>query len=209
MLFLCLLFPLGFLIWCRAQGFEKFPKFALIAFTGLFPSAVFCAYKYFFSPFYYLAQDSFLMNFLYYFLTQAFVPLAVLTAAFLLMDGKDSLHDRLANIFPFYAGFYAIYIPFIILCEDVPYPFFALFAKPLIYFFMLASLPKICGELLERQRTNIKSSKKIFSIFALVAAILLPAVIESLWTLGVPSLFTVFLTLAYLAFAALISLIDR
>ncbi len=209
MLFLCLLFPLGFLIWCRAQGFEKFPKFALIAFTGLFPSAVFCAYKYFFSPFYYLTQDSFLMNFLYYFLTQAFVPLAVLTVVFFLMDGKDSVQDRLANIFPFYAGFYAIYIPFIVLCKDVPYPFFALFAKPAIYFFMLASLPKLCGGLFERQRTNVKSSKKICSIFALAAAILLPAIIESLWTLGVSVFLTVFLTLAYVAFTAAFSIIDK
>lgn len=209
MLFLCLLFPLGFLIWCRAQGFEKFPKFALIAFTGLFPSAVFCAYKYFFSPFYYLTQDSFLMNFLYYFLTQAFVPLAVLTAVFFLMDGKDSVQDRLSNIFPFYAGFYAIYIPFIVLCKDVPYPFFALFAKPVMYFFMLTSLPKLCGGLFERQRTNVKSSKKICSIFALAAAILLPAVIESLWTLGVSVFLTVFLTLAYVVFTAAFSVIDK
>lgn len=207
MLFLCLLFPLGFLIWCRAQGFEKFPKFALIAFMGLFPSAVFCAYKYFFSPFYYLTQDSFLMNFFYYFLSQTVIPLAVLTTVFFIVDGKDFVQERLANIFPFYAGFYAIYIPFIVLCKDLPYSFFALFAEPAIYFFMLLSLPKICAKFFEMQ--NVKALRKVFLIFALVAAIVLPAVIESLWTLGVPAFLTIFLTLAYLAAAAIFSVIDK
>ena len=209
MLFLCLLFPLGFLIWCRAQGFEKFPKFALIAFMGLFPSAVFCAYKYFFSPFYYLTQDSFLMNFFYYFLRQILIPIAVLTIVFFFVDGKDSVQERLANIFPFYAGFYAIYIPFIVLCKDLPYPFFALFAKPAIYFSMILSLPKICAKFFETQKPDTKALKKILLIFALVAAILLPAVIESLWTLGVPAFLTVILTLAYLAATAVFSVIDK
>lgn len=206
MLFLCLLFPLGFLIWCRAQGFEKFPKFALIAFMGLFPSAIFCTYKYFFSPFYYLTQDSFLMNFFYYFLRQTAIPLVVLTVVFFFADGKDSVQDRLANIFPFYAGFYAIYIPFIVLCKDLPYPFFALFAEPTIYFFMLFSLPKICAKLFETKKPDAKALKKVFLVFALVAAILLPSVIESLWTLGVPAFLTVFLTLAYLAVSAFAAL---
>ena len=207
MLFLCLLFPLGFLIWCRAQGFENFPKFALIAFMGLFPAALFCAYKYFFSPFYYLTQDSFLMNFSYYFLKQTFVPLAVLTAVFFFLDGKDSVQERLTNIFPLYAGFYAIYIPFIVLCINLPYPFFALFAKPAIYFFMLFALPRLCVKLFEAQKAA--TLKKVFLVFSLIAVFLLPAVIESLWTLGVPVFLTAFLTLAYLAFAAGISVIYK
>ncbi len=209
MLFLCLLFPLGFLIWCRAQGFEKFPKFALLAFMGLFPSAVFCTYKYFFSPFYYLTQDSFLMNFFYYFLRQTLIPLVVLTAVFFFVDGKDSVQERFANIFPFYAGFYAIYIPFIVLCKDLPYPFFALFAEPTIYFFMIFSLPKICAKLFETKGAETKALKKVFLVFALFAAILLPAVIESLWTLGVPAFLTVILTLVYLAGAAVFCVIDK
>ena len=53
------------------------------------------------------------------------------------------------------------------------------------------------------------NSKKIFLSCALAFTLLFPAVLEAAWMVGANSILTVFLTLAYLAFAAGVSVIGK
>lgn len=205
-LFLILLFPIGFLIWCRVQGSENFFKFLLIAFIGIVPSALFCAYKFFFSPFYYLPQDSFVLNFFYLFFTQIFVPLLVLILAFMFINKKDSIAERFENIYPFLAGFYAVFLPFRIISGTKTLPFFLLFTKPLIYFFAILAVSKI---LMSISSNRIGNSSKFSYYWALVFVVLLPAVLESLWLIGLGELLATVFGVVYLLICSLIVKLKR
>ncbi len=200
LLFLFLLFPLGFGVWCRRTGIANFAKHIFLAFTGLFIGAVFCAYKYFFSPFYFRTPDSFTLNFLHVFFGQIFIPLAVLTAAFLFLDKKESLEDRFANILPFYMGFFAVYIPFRVCVSPLPFPFFYLFAKPLMYLAMLLLLPKLEPPVfVKKQNSRLSAKNRAAAYAALALCLVSPAVTEALWTTGVSPLVTAILCMAYWA----------
>lgn len=208
-LFLCLLFPLGFFIWTRSND-DGALRFLAPAFFGVFVSAIFCSFKYFFLPFYYLPQDSFFRNFLHIFFGYVFVPLVAMSVLCFLLERRREVFSRFENFFPLCTGFYAIYLPFRILSEKLPIPFFLLFAKPLIYFFMILGVSKILVALFEKNRTNMTNgSKKFFLVYALVFAVLFPAVLEAAWMVGANAILTIILTLVYLAFAAGISALDK
>ncbi|MDE5580672.1 MAG: hypothetical protein K2I95_04550 [Treponemataceae bacterium] len=208
-LFLCLLFPLGFFIWTRTNE-DGALRFLPSAFLGVFVSAVFCAFRFFFLPFYYLPQDSFLRNFFYVFCNYVFAPLLAMAVLCFLLERRGDFFSRFENFFPICAGFYAIYLPFRILNGRLPIPFFLLFAKPVICFSMILAASKILVALFEKRRTNIMdNSKKIFLSCALAFTLLLPAVLEAAWMVGANSILTVILTLAYLAAAAIFSVIDK
>ena len=208
-LFLCLLFPLGFFIWARSND-DGALRFLPSAFFGVFVSAVFCAFKFFFLPFYYLPQDSFFRNFFHIFCEYVFAPLLAMAILCFLIERRKDSFSRFENFFPLCAGFYAIYLPFRILNGRLPIPFFLLFAKPVICFSMILAASKILVALFEKRRTNIMdNSKKIFLSCALAFALLFPAVLEAAWMVGANSILTVFLTLAYLAFAAGVSVIGK
>lgn len=139
-----------------------------------------------------------------------FVPLAAVSVLCFLLERRREVFSRFENFFPLCTGFYAIYLPFRILSEKLPIPFFLLFAKPLIYFFMILGVSKILVALFEKNRTNMTNgSKKIFLVYALVFAVLFPAVLEAAWMVGANAILTIILTLAYLAFAAGISALDK
>lgn len=208
-LFLCLLFPLGFFIWARSND-DGALRFLPSAFLGVFVSAVFCAFKFFFLPFYYLPQDSFFRNFFHIFCEYVFAPFLAMAVLCFLIERREDSFSRFENFFPLCAGFYAIYLPFRILNGRLPIPFFLLFAKPVICFSMILAVSKILVALFEKRRTNIMdNSKKIFLSCALAFALLFPAVLEAAWMVGANSILTVFLTLAYLAFAAGVSVIGK
>lgn len=196
-LFALLLIPLYFAYWLLGQK-KPLAPFLFNAFLGLFLAAVFCAYKYFFSPYYFLTPDSFIRNFIHILLEQLLLPLAVLTAAFLFVYKKDKMASRVQNIFPFYAGFYAIYLPFRVLNEALPYSAFGLFAKPVMFLFALLLLNK-CQEYLfvsaQRALLTAKQAVCVWTVFVL--ALLLPAAIEALWILGMNAFFTLVCFLIY------------
>lgn len=198
-LFLLLLFPLSFAIWICSKKEPRAPYF-FNAFMGLFLAAVFCSYKYFFSPYYFLTPDSFFRNFLHIFLEEILLPLAVLTAAFLFVYKKDKIASRIQNIFPFYMGFYAVYTPFRVLCGHPPYPAFALFVKPamfLMMIFVLNSRQKVL--FVPAKRALLSPSEAAVYWPSLVIGLLMPAAVEALWILGMKPFLTILFLLIYAA----------
>ncbi len=196
-LFLLLLFPGCLAIWILSK---EGPKSVCLfnAFLGFILAAFFCAFKFFFAPFYFLTPDSFIRNFIHIFLEQILLPLGVLTAAFFFVFKKDKVLERVQKIFPLYAGFYAVYLPFRILNDSLPYSAYGLFAKPILFLLMLLLLNK-CQNFLfvAAQRALLTPKQALLFWFAFALGLLLPAVIESLWILGMNAFFTVFCVLIY------------
>lgn len=200
-LFALLLIPLYFAYWLLGQK-KLLAPFLFNAFLGLFLAAVFCAYKYFFSPYYFLTPDSFWRNFIHILLEQIVLPLGVLTAAFLFVFKKDKIADRVQKILPFYLGFYAVYLPFRILNDSLPYSAFGLFAKPILFLLMIltvAEREKVLFVPSERAMLAPKEAALVWASFVL--ALLLPAGIEALWILGMMPPLTILLLLIYAAAA--------
>ena len=198
-LFLTLLFPLAFFIWLRGQKGADAPRF-FNAFMGVFLAAVFCAYKYFFSPYYFITPDSFWRNFLHIFIEQILLPLGVLTAAFLFIFKKDKLADRLEKLFPLYAGFYAVYLHFRALNEPLPHPAFALFAKPIFFLLMLLALNERQKVLfVPSRRAMLKAGEAAVEWLLFAVDLLMPAAVEALWLLGMRAPLTILFVLLYAA----------
>lgn len=198
-LFALLLIPLYFCYWLFEQR-KPFAPFLFNAFLGLFLAAVFCAYKYFFSPYYFLTPDSFWRNFLHIFLEQIVLPLGVLTAAFLFVFKKDKMADRVQKILPFYLGFYAVYLPFRVLGGQLPYPAFALFVKPAMFLLMIVVLnsrQKVLFVPAQRALLSVKEAAVYWSSFAV--DLLMPAAVEALWILGMKPPLTILFLLIYAA----------
>lgn len=198
-LFILLLFPISFAIWiCSKKGSRAL--FYFNAFMGLLLAAIFCAYKYFFSPYYFLTPDSFFRNFIHIFLEEILLPLAVLTAAFLFIYKKDKIASRVQNIFPFYIGFYAVYVPFRVLSGEPPYPAFALFVKPAMFLFMilvLNSRQKVLFVPAQRALLGVKEAAVYWSSF--VVDLIMPAAVEALWILGMKPPIVILFLLIYAA----------
>ena len=198
-LFLLLLFPLSFAVWICSKKESRAPYF-FNAFLGLVLAAVFCAYKYFFSPYYFLTPDSFFRNFIHVLLEEIILPLAVLTAAFLFIYKKDKIASRVQNIFPFYMGFYAVYTPFRVLSGEPPYPAFALFVKPAMFLLMiliLNSRQKVLFVPAQRALLSAKEAAVYWSSF--VVDLVMPAAVEALWILGMKPPLTILFLLIYAA----------
>ena len=184
-LFLLLLFPLTLAIWLRKQ-------------EGSLPA------KYFFFLFYFITPDSFWRNLLHVFAEQIFLPLAVLTAAFLFVFKKDKLSDRLEKIFPFYAGFYAVYLPFRVMNEALPHAAFSLFAKPIMYALMILTLSELQKILFVPAKRALLSAWEAAARWSsLVVVLVMPAAVEALWLLGMRPFLTILFLLLYSASAAL------
>lgn len=163
-------------------------------------AALFCAYKYFFSPYYFLTPDSFFRNFIHIFLDQIVLPLTVLTAAFLFVYKKDKIASRIQNIFPFYMGFYALYLPFRVLNANPPYSAFALFVKPAMFLFMILVLnarQKVLFVPAKRALLSVRDA--VICWLSLVLDLLMPAAVEALWILGMKPLLTILFLLIYAA----------
>ena len=198
-MFLLLLFPLSFAIWICSKK-ESWAPYFFNAFLGLFLAAVFCSYKYFFSPYYFLTPDSFFRNFIHIFLEQILLPLSVLTAAFLFIYKKDKLAVRLQNIFPFYMGFYAVYTPFRVLGGQPPYPAFALFVKPAMFLLMILVLNSRQKVLFVPAKRALLSTKEAAVYWASFAVdLIMPAAVEALWILGMKPPLTILFLLIYAA----------
>ena len=201
-LFLLLLIPFALAIWLKS-GEEPVYVGVFNAFLGLVLASVFCAYKYFFSPYYFITPDSFWRNFLHVFVEQTLLPLSVLTCAFLLLYKKDKIADRMAAIFPFYAGFYAVYLPFRTINAPLPHTGFGLFAKPILFLLMLLVVAKSERLLFVPSKRALLSAKDAaFAWLSFAMSLFLPSAFESLWILGMGTPVTVIFVLLYSALCA-------
>ena len=198
-LFLLLSFPLCLAIWILRSEGRRAPC-VFNAFLGILLAAVFCAYKYFFAPYYFLTPDSFFRNFIHVFFEQILLPLGVLTAAFLFVFKKDKISDRVEGLFPFYAVFYAVFLPFRILQDNLPNSAFGLFAKPILFILTLLVLSECEKSLFVPSQRAMLDKLDAFSVWSsFVLALIFPAGFEALWVLGMNAFVTILLLGLYSA----------
>ncbi|MCI1208950.1 MAG: hypothetical protein LKF96_05840 [Treponema sp.] len=145
-------------------------------------SAVFCGLKAFFSFSYRIAPDNFFRNYAFFFLSESFIPVVVITGLLLGLS-RDSLHYRVSAFFAAALPYYAICIPYRVLSAAVPYPFFGLFIKPLLYLSMVVAYSIILELLYGSARTG-KRKQVLFSVLGLIFVLCLPAFVETLWFSG-------------------------
>ncbi|MBQ0002419.1 MAG: hypothetical protein KBT21_02665 [Treponema sp.] len=181
-LFLLTILPLSILIFYFQKEKNDRAHLLPIIFIGFFTGTFFITYKLLFSSIYYLPSASFGLNFLYYFFTQTLIPSAVIFGLFFFFGKKDSVSQRCTFFFPVLASFYSVFLPYLILETDKPYSAFYLFAKPLLFLslfiFVHVWLSKKCT-------MKTTTAKDVCNYSALVIAFCFPALIESLWLIGI------------------------
>ena len=178
-LFLLVLFPcvLGLYFFQSVNG-----KKYLVAFAGCFSAVVYCTAAGLFSSAFRLVPYSFFSNFLFYFLTQAFIPLVLLNGIFFIWS-KDSLEYKIDSFFPLTVSFYSVYLPFSIMFGVIEFNFYQLFIKPLIFLFMIMSLffmIKIIYNFLLNDSKN-KYLFFVLMVFAFFIFLIIPAVADALF----------------------------
>lgn len=205
-LFLSLVFPSLIAFFCITKNCVK--EYTIPVIWGFFAGCITCL----FHAFFVFSADYFVFSFLTQFLRILFsmevFPL-VITGAILFLVVKDSISVRLKALFPFWAAFYAVFIPYNIIAGSTNFSLFELFAKPVLYaallFFLNCGVDEVLKEL--ELATTENRVKKIFllclyTLFVLVV----PAVVETLWFIGEPVIFWFFGFVLYIALAVYIQL---
>ena len=176
--FLLTLFPLSLIIFYFKKEQNNRAYFLPVIFSGVVAASLFLAYKLLFSSVYYIPRANVLTNFVYYFFSQAFIPVGVIYGLFFLFARKDSIEDRFAFFFPLTASFYAVFLPYLVLETQKPYPGFLLFVKPLMFLamfiilhFWLNKIPAVVNNV----------PKLVLSIAIMVGALCIPAITEAMW----------------------------
>lgn len=176
-LFLLALLPVSIFIFYINKDKDNRAYYLPVIFSGIFSASLFLAYKLLFSSVYYIPRANIFANFLYYFFSQALIPVSVIYGLFFLFARKDSLEDRFAFFFPIVASFYAVFLPYIILESQKPYPGFLLFLKPLMFLSMFIVVHTWLNKI-----PSVKSaSELVVSIVIMVVALCIPAITESMW----------------------------
>lgn len=181
-LFLLTLLPLSILIFYFQKEKDNRAQLLPVIFIGFFTGALFVTYKLLFSSSYYLPSASLGLNILYYFFTQTLIPVAVIFGLFFFFGKKDSVETRCSFFFAIVASFYSVFLPYLILETDKPYSAFYLFAKPLLFLCMFIFIHIWLSKKCSMKTTT---AKDICNYSALVIAFFFPALIESLWLIGV------------------------
>ena len=182
LLFSLALLPVSVLIFYFQNEKNNREHFIPVIFAGLFTGIIFLAFKILFSSSYYLPDANFGINFLYYFITQTFLPVLVIYGLFFLLTRKDSLDARTSYFFPLLASFYSAYNLYLIIEIDKPYSAFHIFIKPMLYLAMLIFIHVLLNKL---SAVKLNSSQTALNILVFLTALCFPAFIESLWICGV------------------------
>ena len=195
-IFLLTLLPLSILIFYFQKEKENRAHLILVIFSGFFSATLYVGYKILFSSSYYVPALNFFKNFLFFAVTQAIIPVAVVYGLFYFFTKKDSLFARLSHFFPVLASFYSVYLPYLILETDKPYPPFYLFIKPLLFLSMFIFVHIWLNKAYATKLQTTKA-KNFCNFAALFLNLVFPAIIESLWISGVSIFLWGILTLAY------------
>lgn len=181
-LFVLTLLPMSLVIFYVRKDIENRAHFLPVLFTGLFTGVLFLAYKLLFSTFFHVPQANIFANFVYYFFSQEFFPIVIVYGLFFLFARKDTLEDRFSFFFPAVVSFFSVFLPYIILETEKPYPAFLLFTKPLLLLAMFI--------ILQVWLSKIPAVKKDVTSLLIIAAVILtalilPALTEALWVVNV------------------------
>lgn len=199
-LFMLLLLPVSLFVFYFNREKDNRAHLLLVMFTGILTASVFVFIKILFAEPYYMPEVSFLKAFLYFYLGQTFFPMAVVWALFLLFARKDTVSDRFTLFFPMLAAFYAIYLPYRIIDEALPYSAFCLFVKPVLYLAMLA----IVHDFFVRLGNNsfAATGTKILNWIITVVLTCVPTVAEIFWYQGYLWVIWAAISVVYTAYAA-------
>ncbi len=178
-LFLLLLFPL-IVIFYFCNNTKR--QYQFVFFASFLVSMIFCTIAGLFGTSFHLYKADFFSYFLFLSLIEIFIPLVLLTGIFFLWS-KDSVDFKINALFPLYAGFYMIYVPFRELFRSPEYSFFGMFCKPVLFVCMAAGIPSLIMLLYNYFLRGNKNSKKLvtgifFSILAFLY-LFIPAVLEA------------------------------
>ena len=138
-LFLLLLFPL-IVIFYFCNNTKR--QYQFVFFASFLVSMIFCTIAGLFGTSFHLYKADFFSYFLFLSLIEIFIPLVLLTGIFFLWS-KDSVDFKINALFPLYAGFYMIYVPFRELFRSPEYSFFGMFCKPVLFVCMAAGIPSL------------------------------------------------------------------
>lgn len=197
-LFSIVLFPLAYAFYFH---FSEVPagKKIITAFSGLFIAAVVCAYIGLFASIYHLPSASFIKEAFHVFLTQIFIPLLLILLVLWGLCRKDSLMNLIEVIFPYCAGFYAVYLPFCMLQGKLPYPFYVLFMKPVLFLAMLYGISFYLKEIFSRA----DKKEKWIGAGLLAVMLFMPALTEGIWNSHANGFVTFMMIILSLSFSTL------
>jgi hypothetical protein len=196
-LFLIILFPAA-LAWYLIGTDDK--AAVPVVLIGALSSVLFCALKAFFSFIYHVASAAFLPDYAYILFGQTLVPVTIVYLLFFFLS-RDTVSFRIKSYFPLMGSFFAVYLPYHILAGGASfYSLFELFMKPVIYLMMLV-MSALCIQFVYRSFTEKNKKMKIQWISLLLASLLIPAAVETVWLLGLPVWLWLVLWLGYVFFA--------
>ncbi len=179
-LFLIFLFPVV-LITYLILNLEK--KQILVSFTSFIISVFYCLVVGLFGNFYRLVPVNFFQNFAFIFCCETLFPILILLLVFYFWS-EDDFSYKIKCVFPLLVGFYAVYMPFMILFENSELNWFSLFVKPILFISMFIGLSSVVSLLYYSMKN--KGNKLIIVLYFLLVVffMILPAVIETLWLDG-------------------------
>lgn len=179
-LFMILLFPavLGF-YWVRTSE----TKIRTLIFTGFLTGVIIDIFIALFSYLHRIPEYNYISNLLYFFLKDYFLPSAVLYLVYFFIV-KEDLEFRIKSFFPLVASFFAVYMPYVtIVTDESLFSVFSLFFKPAIYLSYVIYLSFFIFKLY-KFLINRKKLYTIFTILFLFASMLLPAILETFYTMS-------------------------
>ncbi len=186
-----------YLLSCKGTGCRR------AAVLGLFCGAVFTVLAIFFTSGYRTYPVFFLKFFFDLFLFEALVPFAALSAiAFLLFRGEA--RDKPAVLFPFFLGFFVLYIPFRVFFRSDSLSFFVLFVKPVLLVSSIMGVTKSIGLLVAGEGKERKPVSVVPVCVLGLASTAAPAAVEVCWFMGLPMVLWIIVGLAGLCSSLLL-----
>jgi len=129
----------------------------------------------------FVPPKNFWLLFSHLYLDETLIPFIVISVLLLLLSLKHT-DNFLENIYPCFAGFCSVFIPYKVLTTGITLTGFSLFIKPILFVFLLISLKMMIISCL-----NSFSNGIMFFIAAILLTVLfsvVPAMIETFWYCG-------------------------
>ena len=197
-------FLIAFIPMCIVIYAVSHPRYAwksfipAVVFGGL-AATVQCSIKKFFIFSTHVWTSDVASNFLYLFLTNILLGLAIASIPYLIFS-RDKWTFKAASAMPLWASYYAVYIPFTVITSQDNCHIFMLIGLPMLY----AGMSTLCAWFLEAGATAVSRKKTGPAVlfFLLTAAnLFVPPVVHALWFQSAGRIFLI-VSVCYAALAA-------
>lgn len=194
LLFLFIVLPLALILYFF---FNKGSKFFGAMLVGVLCAVLLCAFKVFLTYSHRLIPVSFSENFVYYLLNESCLPLCGVSLIYFLIV-RDSIENKINFFFPLICAFYAIYLPYLVVGKTISvYSGYAIFIKPIVYLAMIVQIALSLRCII----SSLKSKKIVFiaiNIVLIVAYLIIPAIIESLYVMNMSFVEVILISAVYI-----------